>query len=622
MSIEMTRVLKQIIEKFGIDTLRNGSRTIALFADFAPQCRKEMNMLQYLVKCNGHKLLLDAREASTDEQRAIRRRIISQMTSELMLSEDAALSICDSFWIAIGGSPIKSPVVHIRKKVNYKIVATIIVAAVCFSIALWFATAPIRERNAQLDVIFQEAQTLYSAGNCEEVITYLSNQGSAISERKDLQDLFDTAFYELRDINLSYIYDYLGKTDYIGAFQYIDSLISPIKTDNEIQYALQEVTDQYKAHLFSQADELVEQSSYDEARSLLSASNSYIGDDEQIIQRMNEIDVIEALAYIEICTSKQDYLGALQYIDGLNEQTQSFPDVIDARHSVLDLYGSTVYIEADKARAAGNYLAARDLLATAVVYLPDNANLSQLLALVKEQEAMSIVNNYIAKKQYGDAISYMESNKDLVTSSSQLQGLLQSCKDNFLANVITQAKNAYSSEGYKAAVQVISDALIVLKNNKELIDLRTYYNSLKPVMLTEIEVFSYGNGGEYNDSVNQYTQDRYGNLYSTSFSIEDESTITWILNGQYSTFSGIIACPDGFMYKSHLSNVVVTISCDGETIFTSDEAGPDEKPQSFSIDVSGVEKLQISWNCLPAWNIWSNWCEYGTIFDGTLYPAA
>ena len=102
MSIEMTRVLKLIIKKFGIDTLRNGSRTIALFADFAPQCRKEMNMLQYLVKCNGHKLLLDARDASTDEQRAIHRRTGSH------ISTDGDLLSVQGLQIVVSGSRLKA----------------------------------------------------------------------------------------------------------------------------------------------------------------------------------------------------------------------------------------------------------------------------------------------------------------------------------------------------------------------------------------------------------------------------------------------------------------------------------------------------------------------------------
>ena len=97
--------IEEIIERDGIDMLRDGRRTLAMFADLAPKLRKEKIMLSYLVQCDGHIALLEARQKSPDDQRVVRSRVAQQMMEMFLLSETVAYNACDCYWEAIGGNP-------------------------------------------------------------------------------------------------------------------------------------------------------------------------------------------------------------------------------------------------------------------------------------------------------------------------------------------------------------------------------------------------------------------------------------------------------------------------------------------------------------------------------------
>lgn len=493
--------------------------------------------------------------------------------------------------------------------------------AVCLVMIFWFSGAPKRERNRELKQIYREAEALYNTGNYENVLVFLADHQDAMSEREGIQCLYEKSYSESKTDILASISDYMNRGHYSDAFLCIDSVVPQMAEDVEILGVRRELAERYKLYLFEQADVLTADGTFDTAREVLMDSETFLGTDEEILLTLKEIDVMEATSIVQAHLSASEYLPALQYLDNLSAELQSEAQIIDLRENVLEPYRFTIYVEADKARAAGEYDAARRCLEAATPYFPDNSDFAQLLNLIDEQEAQSIVADYTAKRMYGEAVKCLEVRKNIVSASAELQELLDSCKGLYRTDAVERAEQAYSSDGYQAAVSILDEALEIMKGDRELTDLRNYYYSRKPIILVELQVFSYGDGGEYNASSNEYKTDRYGNEYSSSFSVENQSTIKWLLKGQYRTFTGTIACPANFQYKNNLSNVVVTVIGDGKVLFTSAESGPDEKPQCFSIDVTAVEELQIKWVCLPALNIWRDWCEYATIFDGTFHPA-
>lgn len=99
-------VLKAIIAHGGLNSLRNGGRSLAMFSDLAPRLRKERTLYSYLVQCEGNIVLLDVLNKSRPEQLAARGKLLQRMVDDLLLSDAVARQACDSFWEAIGGTSL------------------------------------------------------------------------------------------------------------------------------------------------------------------------------------------------------------------------------------------------------------------------------------------------------------------------------------------------------------------------------------------------------------------------------------------------------------------------------------------------------------------------------------
>lgn len=95
-------VLQEILQRFGVDTLKNGQKLIALFSDLSPQLKRERLLLTYLIQADGNIKLLEARGKANAEQQACFQQVCKYLVDEQFVAEDAARRICTSYSVAIG----------------------------------------------------------------------------------------------------------------------------------------------------------------------------------------------------------------------------------------------------------------------------------------------------------------------------------------------------------------------------------------------------------------------------------------------------------------------------------------------------------------------------------------
>lgn len=118
-------------------------------------------------------------------------------------------------------------------------------------------------------------------------------------------------------------------------------------------------------------------------------------------------------------------------------------------------------------------------------------------------------------------------------------------------------------------------------------------------------------------------KDNKGNTYSYGIHIDGWDACDYYyeirLDGKYKTFSGVCACPEknatifGHVYDSNQKYTkYFEVYGDGELLFTSTTMRYDYKPQSFKIDVTGVNVLKILYPANGGPN------ETATIYDGML----
>lgn len=100
--VTIDAVLVEIVQRFGIDILRNGSKTVAIFSDLAPQLRKERVLLTYLTQFDGNLKLLEVKHLTQAKQHAAYLKVVQHLTDEQFVAQSAAENVCQCFLKAIG----------------------------------------------------------------------------------------------------------------------------------------------------------------------------------------------------------------------------------------------------------------------------------------------------------------------------------------------------------------------------------------------------------------------------------------------------------------------------------------------------------------------------------------
>lgn len=96
-------VIASIASRFGVDLLLDRNKAMAYFVDLAPTLKKERQMFQYLLLCDGNIQIIQSLSSSLDEQLACRHKISARMIEDFFIGKEIADQICDDFWHAIGG---------------------------------------------------------------------------------------------------------------------------------------------------------------------------------------------------------------------------------------------------------------------------------------------------------------------------------------------------------------------------------------------------------------------------------------------------------------------------------------------------------------------------------------
>lgn len=385
--------------------------------------------------------------------------------------------------------------------------------------------------------------------------------------------------------------------------------------------APQREIDKEATELMAQAQQMLDDGEYQSAIQILDRISTEWKKYSQVETAREQANRGILLNQVRQYETAGKYEQLIRFVQENIQDPETDPDVRNLYANAAAEYEALKLSEAEALIQQGDYLTARSILDAAASLIGEQPNFTDKYIEAEDKEVTAKLQEYEEAENYAVAIHYLNTKSDVVSRNSELQAKLSNYKDIYRDSVLDEAAKCYETDGYEAAIRILEDSLKILLNDSVINNEITRYSSLKPVWLTNLEIFSYGNNSVFNTNVDDHFTDKYKNKYSTSFSIDKYGTVTWLLNNKYETFTGTIACPEGYFYESFYSNVIIEIYCDGEKKYTSNPSGPEEPIQSFTIDVTNVSELKIYWEPLPAWNIWNDWCVYATIFDGMLIPS-
>ena len=167
-------VLWEIVDSCGMDMLANGKGLVAAFCDLS-NVKKDQRMLRYFVEAGGHTALLGARNLSPAMQQTRLQQTIQKLCTEMLVSDEAAQTVCYAFWTVAYGKPA------IQQKSQLR------------SVAEKTVSAPAQYRSAPVKVPVEVDPDLEINGNV--VVGYRGNK-SYVRIPDGIVSIGECAFFE------------------------------------------------------------------------------------------------------------------------------------------------------------------------------------------------------------------------------------------------------------------------------------------------------------------------------------------------------------------------------------------------------------------------------------------
>lgn len=324
------------------------------------------------------------------------------------------------------------------------------------------------------------------------------------------------------------------------------------------------------------------------------------------------VDIIKA----RLDEIRSSYEGDQKYTEVISYVKRKVPNLdIDAEireqyEQAIEEYKASVLKKADELEDAEDYSGAVREVETALQLIGSDAKLEERVHQLGKTEILKAVETYEASKEYDTAIELISDRIGDYETDSEVVLAYNRCKDAFRDTTVQAAKNAYTKEGFQAALSIVNNALMTLEDDSELQTLAEYYRNLAPVKLSDLESYR-TDGGEF--LYREAETDCFGTEHFDN--LTREGSETYRISGKYATLKGVL-----FSSASKSQEMRVGVKCWGDGVLLCEYNTTNfDGPMPFSVDISGVKDLKIELNA----EYTGLFSEYDVAISGCeLVPAA
>lgn len=327
------------------------------------------------------------------------------------------------------------------------------------------------------------------------------------------------------------------------------------------------------------------------------------------------VDIIKA----RLDEIRSSYEGDQKYTEVISYVKRKVPNLdIDAEireqyEQAIEEYKASVLKKADELEDAEDYSGAVREVETALQLIGSDAKLEERVHQLGKTEILKAVETYEASKEYDTAIELISDRIADYETDSEVVLAYNRCKDAFRDATVQAAKNAYTKEGFQAALSIVNNALMTLEDDAELQTLAEYYRNLAPVKLSDLESYR-TDGGEF-----QY-EEVETDCFGTEFfdNLTTEGSETYRISGKYTTLKGVL-----FSSASKSQEMRVGLKCWGDGVLLCEYNTTNfNGPIKFSVDVSGIKDLKIELDAEDG-ELFSDFGPWDVVISGCeLVPAA
>ena len=433
-------------------------------------------------------------------------------------------------------------------------------------------------------------------------------------KRESLKKDYKSAVSMYKDASEKY------QIDGLQASKELFSEISGYKDSNEYMEKIDEEVN--NIGLYKAGVEAYNNNSYAAAYSAFESLTGY-RDVDTYLDKMSRDILEQASAYVE----------SEQYGEAMN-LLLIIPGYMEGYYAdSTRLYASIEEIKAEKEKKQkydralasfqnGDYITARAGFNEVLDY-KDSSDYVYKIGTMLYDSAVELYN----QKAYKSALDLLESiDSDEEWSGFQEAVSLQTeIREAYINYALSEAEEAYNnSYDTKKAVEILENCTSDIGNDSRLADAIYAYRNNYTEVLANMDILSktFDVTLEGGSRINEYLTDTYGNTYTTSVSYGG-GYISYAIGGkEFSCFKAVVGCPKGLVSDSvcHGAYIKIYGSLNGENtlLYESEEVTAETRPFEISVDVAGYDIIYFQWNCVGT-NIWGNWGEYATLFDGCFY---
>lgn len=353
------------------------------------------------------------------------------------------------------------------------------------------------------------------------------------------------------------------------------------------------------------------------------------------VQKIDEIlNVVSGLGNLEsqyplVKASKDSYSIGVTYMDEGNYENaiDAFSQVIpedtanydNAQQNITEAtnaYEEGIIASARQFAASGDFDEAVFCITEAQNVIGSTQNLEKCLEELYTQEYRENISEAYTRNDYVTVINeYCTArNNAYVVVDSEMTRMYSSSVTEYIASAKNQAEEEFGDDkNYTDAITFLQSSLIEVSEDSAVVeaieDAIAEYQEYIPVSLTSLEYTQKGRyikvGGVYGDNskdVNniQYERDNIicasgGSLNSQYASSDDEASVLYYLNLNYSTLSGLIYRPYSSL-SCDFEWTPATVKIYGDDILLYESPSITQETYDtieFTVDVTGVRNLKI-----------------------------
>lgn len=452
--------------------------------------------------------------------------------------------------------------------------SVILVMALAFSLFPVLAedgqSGSVSQSNAMtacsIDPAYEMGMAYFNTGDMNGAIRQLSMVNIESPQYAQAQSAIFQAKANLREQELAIVDVYLSAGDNMTALNKLEAVIMDMPTDTvalaKYEETLARISIQKaeeKTNALSQAEQKLSQKDFSAAMMLLKAALEQMPEDKEL---------------------------NAAYVNTVSQYRDDFIRRIDA----LLLTDQTVDADA--------------LIQTALQVFPNDEELMSRKYNLTITEVIEQAARMEEAGNLGGAIAFLRDAGDDVRQNMAVIEQMERLNAAFRQQVIDEADEAYQSDGYLKAAQIIQKGQSILPDDSQLQARWVMYCDMAPVdMLKELEAFA-----DEQAYITSHAKDNVGNGYEVYLdggymNKSHGTSISFLLDRKYSKLKGTAFLMENCRNTKH-SNWV-NVYGDGILLFESGKMTAQSMPEDFEIDVAGVDMLRIDFKKDEYFAIWS-----------------